>query len=122
VEVPEDAIVKFRGDPALAGHLEALRGRYAALPTFTKDVLEAELRAVATERGVKAGALIHPTRAALSGAQVGPPLFDLVEVMGQAASVRHLDHLVERLRAAPPAAVAGSGPGAAPPPPPPEQG
>jgi glutamyl-tRNA synthetase len=116
VEVPEEAIAKFRGDPALAGHLEALGSRYAALPAFTKDILESELRAVATERGVKAGALIHPTRAALSGAQVGPPLFDLVEVMGQAASVRHLDHLVERLREAPAAAVAGSGQGIAQPP------
>ncbi len=101
LEHPAEAIAKFQADAALPGHLEALRGRYAALPAFTKDALEAELRAVATERGIKAGALIHPTRTALSGAQAGPPLFDLVEVMGREASLRHLDHLIGRLREAP---------------------
>jgi len=53
---------------------------------------------VAGERGIKAGALIHPTRTALSGSQAGPPLFDLVEVMGREATLRHLDHLIGRLR------------------------
>ena len=92
-----DAIARFAADPALAGHLAALRERFASLPAFTKEALEAELRAVAGERGIKAGALIHPTRAALSGSQAGPPLFDLVEVMGREAALRHLDHLIEDL-------------------------
>jgi glutamyl-tRNA synthetase len=104
LEYPSEAIAKFAADPDLAGHLAALRDRFASLPAFAKDALEAELRAVAGERGIKAGALIHPTRAALSGSQAGPPLFDLVEVMGREAALRHLDHLVERLRE--PAAVA----------------
>jgi glutamyl-tRNA synthetase len=98
LDYPAEAIAKFAADPDLPAHLAALRDRFASLPAFTKDVLEAELRAVAGERGIKAGALIHPTRAALSGSQAGPPLFDLVEVMGREATLRHLDHLVERLR------------------------
>jgi glutamyl-tRNA synthetase len=93
-----DALASFQADPTLPDHLHALRDRYAQLPAFTKDALESALRAVAAERGLKAGALIHPTRAALSGVQAGPPLFDLVEVMGRDATLRHLDHLVERLR------------------------
>jgi glutamyl-tRNA synthetase len=98
LDYPPDAIAKFAADPDLPAHLAALRDRFASLPAFTKEALEAELRAVAGERGIKAGALIHPTRAALSGSQVGPPLFDLVEVMGRDATLRHLDHLLERLR------------------------
>jgi glutamyl-tRNA synthetase len=100
-----EAVAKFAADPALAGHLAALRDRYAVVEPFAKEGLEAALRAVAGERQVKAGVLIHPTRAALSGTHVGPPLFDLVEIMGRAATLRHLDHLIDRLRqpAAPPA-------------------
>jgi glutamyl-tRNA synthetase len=98
LDYPAEAIAKFAADPDLPAHLEALRDRFASLPAFTKEALEAELRAVAGERGIKAGALIHPTRTALSGSQAGPPLFDLVEVMGREATLRHLDHLVERLR------------------------
>ncbi len=98
LDYPPDAIAKFAGDPDLPAHLAALRDRFASLPAFTKEALEAELRAVAGERGIKAGALIHPTRTALSGSQAGPPLFDLVEVMGRDATLRHLDHLLARLR------------------------
>jgi glutamyl-tRNA synthetase len=97
LDYPPEAIAKFAADPELPAHLAALRDRFASLPAFSKEALEAELRTVAGERNVKAGALIHPTRTALSGAQVGPPLFDLVEVMGREATLRHLDHFIARL-------------------------
>ena len=48
-----------------------------------QGALEERCAALATERGVKAGALIHPTRMALSATTAGPPLFDLVEVLGR---------------------------------------
>lgn len=89
---------KFLKDPALPELLEALRDRYAALPEFNKEGLEAGLRALAEERGVKAGVLIHPVRMALSGAAGGPPLFDLVEVMGRDSSIRYLDSFLAYLR------------------------
>ncbi len=97
---------KFLKDPDLPGHVEALAERFAALPEFDKASLEAALRALADERGLKAGALIHPTRMALSGAAGGPPLFDLVEVMGREAAVRHLGSFVAFLKEPPAAAPA----------------
>ena len=112
LDYPLEAIAKFLADPDLPAHLAALRDRFAGIPAFTKEAVEAELRAVAGERGLKAGALIHPTRTALSGSQAGPPLFDLVEVMGRDATLRHLDHLLERLRE--PEAAASVGERAAP--------
>ena len=98
-----DASAKFLADPDLPGHLGALRERYAALPEWTKDSLEAALRALAEERGLKAGALIHPTRMALSGAAAGPPVFDLIEAMGREATDRHFAEYLEFLRAGVPA-------------------
>ena len=89
---------KFLKDPDLPGHLEALAARFAALPAFDKESIEAALRALAEERGLKAGVLIHPTRMALSGAGGGPPLFDLVEVMGRDSAVRHLESFRTFLR------------------------
>ena len=99
LEYDAAACAKFLKDPALPELLETLRDRYAALPEFTKEALEAGLRALSEERGVKAGVLIHPVRMALSGAAGGPPLFDLVEVMGREASRRHLDRFLGYLRA-----------------------
>jgi glutamyl-tRNA synthetase len=89
---------KYVEDPAVAEGLAALRERLLALPEWEKGAIEAELRAVAEARGVKAGALIHPTRMALSGASAGPPLFDLLEVMGQEATARHLERFAACLR------------------------
>ena len=68
---------------------------------------DAALRALAEERGIKAGVLIHPTRMALSGAAAGPPLFDLVEVMGREATARHFDRFIAFLRT--PASAAPEG-------------
>ena len=93
-----EASAKFLKDPDLPGHLDALRDRYTGLPDFTKEALEAALRALADERGLKAGVLIHPTRMALSGAAGGPPLFDLVEVMGREATAGHFDRFIAFLR------------------------
>jgi glutamyl-tRNA synthetase len=95
---------KFLKDPDLPGHVAALAERYAALPEFEKGALEATLRALAEERGLKAGVLIHPTRMALSGLAGGPPLFDLVETMGREAAARHLGNFVSFLKEAPVAA------------------
>jgi len=103
LDYDREAAAKFLADPDLAGHLEILRERFAALPEWTKEALEAALRALAEERGLKAGALIHPTRMALSAAAKGPPLFDLVEAMGREATDRHFAGFLELLRAGVPA-------------------
>ncbi len=100
------ACAKFLKDPAVPELLETLRDRYTALPELTKEALEAGLRALSEEKGVKAGVLIHPTRMALSGAAGGPPLFDLVETMGKEVMERRMTRFVAFLREA-----AGAGQG-----------
>jgi glutamyl-tRNA synthetase len=92
------ACAKFLKDASLPEHLEALRERYRALPEFTKEALEAGLRALVEERGIKAGVLIHPTRMALSAISTGPPLFDLIEVTGREAADRRMGHFLAFLR------------------------
>jgi glutamyl-tRNA synthetase len=84
--------------PELPGQLEELSRRYGALEDFDIESLEATLRELAGELGVKAGVLIHPTRMALSGDKAGPPLFDLVAAMGREATLRHLGAFLDFLR------------------------
>ncbi len=98
-EIPYEADLtkKFLADPELPVHLAALRDRFAEVE-FDKDALEAALRAVAEERGLKPSVLIHPTRMALSGTNCGPPLFDLVAAMGKDETSRHLGHFIAYLR------------------------
>lgn len=90
----EEAAVKknLQKDPALKTLLPDLAERFAALTEFTHDSVEAALRAIAEEKGVKAGLLINATRTALTGQSVGPSLFELVPVIGQQRAVERLKH------------------------------
>ena len=93
------ANAKFLKDAALPALLEALQERYRGLPEFTQEALEAGLRALSEERAIKAGVLIHPTRMALSATTNGPPLFDLVEVMGRETTDLRMGRFIAFLRA-----------------------
>ncbi|MEM8929593.1 MAG: glutamate--tRNA ligase [Acidobacteriota bacterium] len=96
-----DRTTKFRKQPALPDLLTTLAARYAELPEYTIEATDGVLRELAEEHGLKAGALIHPTRMALSGEKSGPPLFDLVVAMGRDEGQGHFARFVEFLRAHP---------------------
>jgi len=63
--------------------LEKLHAAFAAADPFNAATLEAALKAVAVELGVKAGVLVHPVRLACTGNPSGPSLYHLLEVMGK---------------------------------------
>jgi glutamyl-tRNA synthetase len=71
--------------------LHALADRISANPEFTEASVEAELRKLAEERGVKAGVLINASRAALTGQPVGPSAFAVFTCIGR-------ERVIERLR------------------------
>ncbi|HSU29884.1 MAG TPA: glutamate--tRNA ligase [Bryobacteraceae bacterium] len=71
--------------------LRELAERIAADPDFTEASIEADLRKLADERGVKAGLLINASRAALTGQPVGPSAFAVFACLGR-------ECVVERLR------------------------
>ena len=48
-----------------------------------KSTIETALRALASERGIKAASLIHATRVAVTGKTVSPGLFEVVELVGR---------------------------------------
>lgn len=69
--------------PGALEHLAALGEALKDLPEWSHPVIEAKLKETATARGVKAGALVHPARVAVSGRSVGPGLYEMFEVLGK---------------------------------------
>lgn len=68
------------------GARELLRELSRALienPEFTEASVEADLRKLATERGVKAGVIINASRAILTGQPVGPSVFHVFTCVGR---------------------------------------
>ena len=90
---------KFDVDPAAVEkyltpvdriHLTQLADRFARVDEFTVPQLEEALRSLSVELKIKAAALIHPCRVALTGRSVGPPLFDVIQVLGKERALTRL--------------------------------
>jgi glutamyl-tRNA synthetase len=77
-----------------AEYLRSVADRLEALTSWTGEEIEAGLRQLATERGLKPKQAFQPIRAAVTGTLVSPPLFESLEILGR-------DTALERLRAAP---------------------
>jgi glutamyl-tRNA synthetase len=71
--------------------LRELANRTEANPEFTEASVEADLRKLADERGVKAGVIINASRAALTGQPVGPSAFAVFACIGR-------ERVIQRLR------------------------
>ncbi len=64
---------------------------------FDTDTIETELRDLADEEDVGAGAIIHPARLSVSGRSYGPGVFGLMAAVGREACIRRMRVAVERL-------------------------
>src|SRR5439155_23947910 len=83
VEFDESAVEKHLRTAGMAGHLEALQAAFRRLPAFAPDALEGALRQVAEEQGVKAAALIHGARVAITGRAASPGLYETMVLVGR---------------------------------------
>jgi glutamyl/glutaminyl-tRNA synthetase len=63
--------------------LERLIAELEKLANFTADAIQNLYKPLSKELGVKAGALVLPTRVALTGSKVGPSLYHLMEILGK---------------------------------------
>ena len=71
--------------------------RWRRSEPFSAAAIEAALRACAESQGIKAAALIHATRVAVTGQGVSPSLFDVVALVGREATARRLARLQQFL-------------------------
>jgi glutamyl-tRNA synthetase len=90
-----DAIDKYVHVPGMAGHVNALVDLFRATP-FDEASLEERVRTLAAERGLKAGALIHVTRIAMTGRMVSPGLFEMLVLLGRERVVKRMEKMIAR--------------------------
>jgi glutamyl-tRNA synthetase len=72
---------------------------FAAVPAWNAGSLESALKSLATDLGIKAGLLIHPCRASVSGQAVGPSLYHMLEVLGRDRVIARLQRAAQTFRA-----------------------
>jgi glutamyl-tRNA synthetase len=86
-----DAVQRHLARPELRDHFSALRHTLASAEPFEQSQLERTTRALAAQRGVKAAALIHATRVAVTGRAASPGLFEVLELLGRERTIARMD-------------------------------
>ncbi len=80
---PSLLIQKKMDRPTTLKALDESLSRLNALESFDHDALEASLRPLAGQMGLKAGQLFGTLRVAVTGSMVSPPLFETMSVLGR---------------------------------------
>lgn len=81
--------------------LKALQEGLAVLneeSDFSRDSVEALLRALATKLGISAAEILWPLRVALSGAPASPGTFELLEFFGKEESLARIQTAIDMLK------------------------
>ena len=105
--IEPEAWADLAGRANAAALLAALAERLADDAEFSLATLEAATRALATERGVKAGELIGVARVALTGRKAAPGIFEVMWLLGRERCVARLRAAAERWTAESPLASGG---------------
>lgn len=96
-EIDEAAWQKIMTQEHIPNYLPALCERLAGLEPFSCDAIEALLRGMAEEFGIKNAQAFHPLRVSVSGSMQGPSLFHMVEVLGRDRVVARVKNAIKLL-------------------------
>jgi glutamyl-tRNA synthetase len=96
---PADLIGKKMDAAASLTAIQQVRETLADLEPFEEETLDATLRALASELGLKVGQLLGVLRVAVTGQKVAPPLFGTLAVLGRDKCLARIDIALERLAA-----------------------
>jgi glutamyl-tRNA synthetase len=69
-----------------------VRDAIDSLGGFGANEIEQKFKETATKLRVKVGALVHPTRLAVTGSNAGPSLYHLLEILGKEKVLARIDH------------------------------
>lgn len=91
------AVKKVFGKEGSQERVKALRDVFQKTEPWTAEALEAALKTLAAETGEKTALFVHPARVAVSGKQVGPSLYAMLEVMGRERVLNRLGRTLDKL-------------------------
>ena len=94
---PDLLIGKKMNQKSAIKALETSLHRLEQLPVFDEESLEASLRPLAEELGLKTGQLFGTLRVAVTGRTVAPPLFQTIAVLGKELCLRRIGEALTRL-------------------------
>ena len=95
-EYDEKGVRKHLAKETTPAILKAIIEKLSGIETWNHDCIEAAVRSVADDMGVKPAEVIHPTRMAITGRTWGPGLFELIAVIGKQRCIARLHMAAEK--------------------------
>lgn len=92
-EYTQEDLAAWYSTPEQKKMIEQLRATCAAMNSWSKDALSAELKTLSKQYDVKLVALAQPLRLALIGKTAGPGVFDMAALVGQQETIQRLERL-----------------------------
>lgn len=94
-EYDEAAVEKHLSQDGVEKTLAQLAERLGQADPFNVENCEHITRTLQAEAGLETKQLIHPTRVAITGKSVSPPLFDVMAVLGKDRVLKRLEHTLK---------------------------
>ncbi len=94
----EKGVRKYFSKPGVDELLEKGRKALTEVEDFTVEETENAYRRLIDELEIKGGAIIHPTRLALTGRTVSPGLFDIMALLGKERCLKRLNQAIEYIK------------------------
>jgi glutamyl-tRNA synthetase len=94
---PQMLIGKKMDKESTISALKAAQEKIEPLKSFDHDSLEAVLRPLAPELGLKTGQLFGVLRVAVTGQTAAPPLFETMAVLGKERSMKRIAAALSKL-------------------------
>ncbi len=88
------AVSKTFNSIEVADRLGRFAEKLSSLDDFKKDKIEEALRKLAEELKMEPAPLIHAVRLATTGVAGGPPLFDILELLGKEEVTKRIEKAV----------------------------
>jgi glutamyl-tRNA synthetase len=92
----EKAFAKVIGADGGSERLRAARAALGTVDPFTATEIEAALRRLVEQMGVKPGQIYQPVRVAIAGTTVSPGIFESVALLGRARTLSLIDQALDR--------------------------
>ncbi|NQT46837.1 MAG: glutamate--tRNA ligase [Candidatus Omnitrophica bacterium] len=94
----EKGVNKHLKKEGASGILLKLKERFESSDKFDVKSIEDTTRSLADELKIKAAAVIHPARMALTGRTVGAGLFETIEILGKEKTLKRLQDAAEKFK------------------------
>ena len=93
----DEQVVAKKWNPQVAAFLNGFADSLAGMQNVSATEIEAAMKQSATEQGINPGSLMQPLRVCLSGEAGGPPLYEMLVLIGLQASAERIKTAIQKI-------------------------